>query len=626
MSPMLTMWLLTGVGAVIFFAVGYLARAQKKAGAGELDDEQATASVQLAGLQDELQRERAMGAAAGVENSRLQEILEQTRQSEAELKSQLEGQGRAAGQLLAERSDLHEKLGEKTREAQSSMDQFAQLKQELDQLRNVRTPGAENQQELGLERKLRADAEERAAVITADLEAAHATVEEITRELSAERQMRTRREEEREAALAEAEQHRSQKQEAEDRLKRLLDAAASRDKLKVELDRLQQENNSLQAQQEELGGAAQELMAANTARDELQQKAGELAEEVTALRRDVEQRQRELESMEEELVKARAEAASRAEALEAATAELERARAELEELRIKVELLEGRTVELESLRSESVELRQRHQEARDASEELSGVRAELKEARIKVELSEGRVSELEELREENRRLREDAADIEELRLQRAELQKLQADHKQLKLEAEVMARRLEGQDQVSSESMELRRRVEELSQQAGQAEQLQQQVQELEAQLFAEGRQPKETRPHQVIQERGEGSLTADIEGALSSLLEFEQVRTVVVADSMGLPVAGVGGKAHQEGLAAFSGQAEELALKSRDILPMSSIRKVMLQDKNELIFSCRLFSCGPELLTLSFLCAEPPPDEERVKKAVAIVEETLGR
>jgi len=173
MSPMLTLWLLSGAGAVVFFAVGYLTRAQKKAGVGEISEKQADASAaQLAALQDELQRQHAAGVAASVEVSRLQEILEQTRRDEAELKSQLEGQGRAAGQLLAERSDLHEKLGEKTREAQSSADQFVQLKQELDQLRNVRTPGAENQQELGLERKLRADAEEHAAVIAADLEAA----------------------------------------------------------------------------------------------------------------------------------------------------------------------------------------------------------------------------------------------------------------------------------------------------------------------------------------------------------------------------------------------------------------------------------------------------------------------
>ncbi len=620
MSAQLTMWLLTGVGAAIFFAVGYLARAQKKAGDGELDD--ASTGQQAAALA-ELERERA---GAGIEISRLQELLEQARREEADLKSQLEGQGRAAGQLLAERSDLHEQLGEKTEQAQSAASQMAQLKQELEQLRSVRASGTQDQQELVLERKLRSDAEERATVITRDLEAAHASVEEVTRELSAERQMRSRKEEEHEAALAEAEQHRVKRQEAEDRLQRLLDAAASRDKLKVEMDRLHQENSDLQTQMTELDGAASELMAANTARDELQAKASELSEQVSALRRDVEQRQQELEGMEEELVEARAEAAARTGALEAANEELAKARAETKELRIEIEMLQGRTSELESLRTERVQLKQSHDEAAAATEELSGVRAELKEARIKLEMAEGRVADLESLREENRGLREDAADLEELREQQAELQKLRADHKQLKLEAEVMARRLEGQDQVSSESIELRKQVEELSQQAGQTEALKQQVRELEAQLFAEGRQPRKTEPHEVVKERGEGGLTQDIERALAPLMALSQVRTVVVADSMGLPVAGVGSSNHQEGLAAISGQAEELALKAMEFLPMSEIRKVMMQDANELTFSCRLFNCGPELLTLSILCAEPAPDEALLARAVASVEETLSR
>ena len=90
-----------------------------------------------------------------------------------------------------------------------------------------------------------------------------------------------------------------------------------------------------------------------------------------------------------------------------------------------------------------------------------------------------------------------------------------------------------------------------------------------------------------------------------------------MLADSQGLPFAGVGLPRFRDGFAAYSGLLGQLTSHTNEFIPMSDISWCALHDRQDMIFSCWMFKVGLESFALSTLSAEKSPEEHVMRQTI---------
>lgn len=277
-------------------------------------------------------------------------------------------------------------------------------------------------------------------------------------------------------------------------------------------------------------------------------------------------------------------------------AEADRTRAEVDKLRVENERLRASAATDKSLAaSELAELRR-------AVERAQNERAELMAARDR-HASEGR-----ELRRERDEL------MAEIRRLRDDLEARDKHNRDLAMQLEVAQGRAVEVERLLNENAQLRNyvaEVDELRRQLAETRALLAQVRALE---FAKARPPS-LRPTA----RGTGATgdkTAALNAVLQSLSAGTDVRTVVVADGIGLPIAGLGD--HVEALAALAGAVSGLIEKVKEFLPLSSARRVTLVDVNDMVVTMVPDPSGSSDLSLVTLSGAPGADANAVSRALA--------
>ena len=292
-----------------------------------------------------------------------------------------------------------------------------------------------------------------------------------------------------------------------------------------------------------------------------------------------------------------------------AEADVTRLTAELRANQAALRNAQSNAAELERLRDTVTLLRDEQRSHLEAEQRLLALQAELRTLKGGVTAAhEKRIEaeQLERLRDENLRLRDDAERLRVHEKASIELEQLTAEYKRVRLESELLTRRVQELGTVQEEVAELRRQSADHQELRTEARELTDALKQLEAQLYALGHIPQTKHVHTSIRPITIGTKAHDIETRLTPMLERTKLRSVVLADASGFPVVTAGESLAQEGLAAFSALASQIAQRARRLLPVGNVLLVNLIDDNRMVVSCRLFSLGEE----EFAVATIGPEE----------------
>lgn len=618
MTALHMIWASSAAGAAIFFALGYVVRILVRT-APEVSPGGAGG---LAGG----------GAEALAELDRLRQTAETTERARAELARQLEA--RAA-------------------ESRSTIDELARLKDALAHAEAAlakRKPGAasapppapsasgddDDTKVDGRSAELVSVSVERTALrqrveeLEAGLEAATAAKQEIDSALAlaraeneglsrklanAERasqreaERRSKAEKERLEAKAELATVRAEMKAMEEARGSLAQSIASGKDPRGASQALREENAELRLEVDRRARAAEQLESMRTARDKAERSLREAETELHSLRAEAgraDEARRRLEAVERETARLR-DAGARADAAEE---ELRRVKQDVDSLR-------------RDIRDAQARARDAAGRGGEDQAQLDKARAEATALQLEVKRAENRLAELDLLREENQRLRVELAELERLRRDPAELERLQAETSQLRVQTEVHRRKAEEIEAIAAERAALRDQVVEMKGRLEELDRVRERVGSLEAQLFAAGIEPKRERGKEVG--GGERVSYVGLDVALSSLAAVANLRAAVVADDMGLVIAGAGREEYHEDVAALSGLARHMAERAQDLLPLDDIQQIVLEDANQVILTCRLFKTEENDLALSMLGTKVPPPKDLIDKHVRSLLKNLG-
>jgi chromosome segregation ATPase len=297
-------------------------------------------------------------------------------------------------------------------------------------------------------------------------------------------------------------------------------------------------------------------------------------------------------------------------------------RAELRELRWRVQATESRGADAERVLDENAKLTEalRALRAEQDDAKVASAQAELRELRLRVNAAEQKGADLEEARQQLDQLREQLAELGDFKEAQGEATRLRALNKQLVLETVAVQRRL---DDLCQRDLERQEQVAELDaarREAENVETLRAHVRALEAQLYALAPSVPPAQPAAGPGRESGVLALPSIDPILAGLLASGMAKTAVVADRMGLLVAGAGDRAHQEGLAAMGAMAEQLAARARENLPVTTVRSVCLTDSNDLVMGCRPLAVGDGTYTLCTLGVGPLREEEIARAGEAVI------
>lgn len=373
------------------------------------------------------------------------------------------------------------------------------------------------------------------------------------------------------------------------------------------------------------------------------------AQELSALRANLEQfeqKSRELaglgttrERLDRELAAARAELQTRGDQSE----ELSRLRDQLQRMRDEQQTyleaerrllatqaeLRGLRLELESTKSRLQEQRAEgdaaHAGRRDSvrikslGEELEHERIAGKELRGRLQAASAQLSDLERLRADNSALRGEVAELQRHKDASSVLEQLQSDHRKLRLDWELSTRRVQELTLEREELFQLRGDAEQQRIQDQELKDLRRRERILEAQIYGFGQTPETLARDSVAPPPVAGTRAAEIEADIASLLAEGQ-RTVVLADRQGFAVAANGESLPQDGLAAFSALASDVAKRAETLMPVGAVQWLRVVDKNQTQIACRFFACGNEHFTLSTI-GQGTPNIGTVEGVIAAVQ-----
>jgi hypothetical protein len=221
-------------------------------------------------------------------------------------------------------------------------------------------------------------------------------------------------------------------------------------------------------------------------------------------------------------------------------------------------------------------------------------------------------SERESLAQQVAELRVQLANAERVATAISELRGAADARSELLVQLEVQTRRLRELEhhrdenaflrRAANESGALRRRIEELSSEL--------------ASLRAQGLIQSELLRPALPLPTGDGRGTSEaLQSLLDGIAAHPGMRAAVLADDLGLLIAGVGD--HANPLAAFAGFLDGIAAKTREFLPMAPLRRVTVEDHNHATVSACPVVDGDARIALVTLTVGAAPSTEQMTSLV---------
>ncbi|MCF8026692.1 MAG: hypothetical protein K9K82_14540 [Desulfobacteraceae bacterium] len=304
------------------------------------------------------------------------------------------------------------------------------------------------------------------------------------------------------------------------------------------------------------GKAVNELRARQLR--EAREKLKNAAAYILRLKNYAERLAREKQALEQEKGKLEQEKKSLQDQLQA----LESAEAERKRLSLEVAELKNRTDAATELQAEKENLSAQLQEARDQVQGLSAkieskgtVEEENKDLSLRVEMLNEQLEEMEDLQEENSRLKAQQNAIQEM-------------------ESEIAALKSEN---ANLQSMKIV--------QAG---------------------------PPQPVMHFTEEGLGAVLQHLVNRLSESENARGAVLADELGLMIAGTG--AHSEAMAGIAAVFAETSAQLQNMLPLGEIDHMQIVNQNDLNLTIRPLSVSDHEMILTTLSVGRGPDRNTIE------------
>lgn len=353
----------------------------------------------------------------------------------------------------------------------------------------------------------------------------------------------------------------------------------------------------------------------------------------------------ELESLRWELGTTKATATSAKRDLVSTHAELTRLHQELDAAKRTLEAEAGswqqeRDQLQMTLTGLSLEIRSEHQAARllerrwteaGARMELAHVAERGREVKELAPL-DFRLARAEALEEEVIHLREECARMSaQLReLDRdagasAELSRAQQELRSLMVDKQLLERKLEDAQSRDCEREELQQRLGEQAHLLQETAALKAEVERLRGRLYktpvTSGTFPVGTRMDAI----GQGQQAPrDLNSELAEFAAHADACSAVVADCLGFTVASVGSNDDCDSLAAVAGETDRLSSQASQILGLSAITQLTLEDRQGVVAHFRYFVIEDSVMSLGTLGSRIPPQDD-LERIVALARETLG-
>jgi len=233
-------------------------------------------------------------------------------------------------------------------------------------------------------------------------------------------------------------------------------------------------------------------------------------------------------------------------------------------------------------------------------------------------------AELESLREERAQLSARLRESERDAGAAADLERMQQDLRNLQVERKLLERKLEDMQSRDQERESLRDAVKELKSQLRETDGLRAEVERLRTKLY---KAPMNSGTYPVgshIEAIGAGlSFPRDLNSELAEFAQHADAQSAVVADGLGFPVAAFGEGHRCDGLAAVGGDADRLRTQARQILGLSEVTHLTIEDREGLVASFRYFAVDETLLNVGTLGNRAPVPEE-LERFVGITRRAL--
>lgn len=388
---------------------------------------------------------------------------------------------------------------------------------------------------------------------------------------------------------------------------------------------------------EEAQSAARQLRRAN-------ERLAELSSTKHSLSTEHSQLHDELEALRWELATARSATAKADVSQQAATAELSLLKQEVDTVRRTFEAKQGAwEQEREQLKMTvnglSLEIQNEHQAARILERrwvmtetDAGAVRSAHPESARDGAALDYRLARTAALEEELRQLREEhatmSARLREFGRQAyfsMELEKAQQELRDLQVIRQLLERKLEDAEHRDDERQSLRDRTKELELQLRETQSLRAEVDRLRAKLY---KTPltSGTFPALLRSDSAEDSLNAsrDLNHVLTEFAQRFDALSVVVADGLGFPVAATGTTVDGDGLAAIAGEADRLRLQAHQILGLSEITQLRLEDREGQLALFRYFPYEGAIMSIVTLGTDIPSKED-LNRMVGLTCQTLS-
>jgi predicted regulator of Ras-like GTPase activity (Roadblock/LC7/MglB family) len=286
--------------------------------------------------------------------------------------------------------------------------------------------------------------------------------------------------------------------------------------------------------------------------------------------------------------------------------EVNGAAAGLEELRARLEQAGSLMAEAHSERARLAEELQRCREAPQGLDdgELDEIRRELSLKTEKLAQQSGYIAELEE---RNRELGQHAERLDE---EFARLSDLEGTNIELAIRAQRCDEQQEDLDALRDENRSLQSGLAEL---AGLRKELERLKGE-NARLSSMGIVLQGSPPPPVMSSSPDG-LGGAFQSMVNALSKNESSRGVVLADELGLLVAGTGD--HTEPMAAMAAVFSTLNERVGSIFPIGPIDQIVIENTDDLTITMQPYEIATEKLVLTALSVGPGPDREAVLRLI---------
>lgn len=204
------------------------------------------------------------------------------------------------------------------------------------------------------------------------------------------------------------------------------------------------------------------------------------------------------------------------------------------------------------------------------------------------------------------RLEQTLADNRELKDQAEELKKLQAMKKRWAVRLATMYRRVDSLEHYKEESARLSTLIQEIPHLRSTIHHLEQENRELRSLGLVY------QAPAANIRTRPSEHVGGSMQHLLEQFSEQTNARGAAFADDHGLLVAGT--SEYAEGLAVTSALCDRLMTQVADVLPLGSLRRMVLVDANAVTAAIYPFRIGPDQFMLAALTVDAPPGDDAIR------------